>query len=77
MDSLMTNLSNKAKVLTHLKQGETITQKEAIELFLCYRLSPVIKCLRDEGYSIVTHMIKNSSGIGAHARYELNFKELL
>jgi len=59
------------QVLDHLKQGKTISQAEAIDLFGCYRLSAIIKRLRNEDYRILTHKVPNKSGIGVHARYEL------
>ena len=65
------NSTQLQQVLDHLKQGETISQAEAIDLFGCYRLSAVILKLRDAGYDIVTHRERNYSGIGSHARYEL------
>ena len=59
------------QVLSHLKQGRSITQIDAIRLFNCYRLSAIIQRLRCAGYDIVTHNERNKSGIGRHARYEL------
>ena len=59
------------QVLAHLKQGKTISQAEAIDLFNCYRQSAIIQRLRNAGYDIVTHNERNKSGIGRHARYEL------
>ena len=59
------------QVLAHLKQGKTISQAEAIDLFNCYRLSAIIQRLRNAGYDIVTHYEKNSQTTGRHARYEL------
>lgn len=59
------------KVLAHLKQGKTISQAEAIDLFNCYRLSAIIQRLRCAGYDIVTHNERNKSTSGTHARYEL------
>ena len=59
------------KVLAHLKQGKTISQAEAIDLFNCYRLSAIIQRLRYAGYDIVTHNERNKSTSGTHARYEL------
>jgi hypothetical protein len=52
------------QVLAHLKQGKTISQAEAIDLFNCYRLSAIIQRLRNAGYDIVTHNERNKSGIG-------------
>ena len=59
------------QVLTYLKQGKTISQAEAIDLFNCYRLSAIIQRLRNAGYDIVTHNEKNLNSKGTHARYEL------
>ena len=59
------------QVLDRLKQGQSITQVDAIRLFQCYRLSAIIKRLRNEGYEIVTYNERNNSGTGTHARYEL------
>ena len=59
------------QVLSHLKQGRSITQIDAIRLFNCYRLSAIIEKLRRQGCDIVTHNERNKSGIGRHARYEL------
>lgn len=59
------------QILEHLKQGKSITPIEALELYGCFRLSAVIKRLRNAGHDIVTHHERNSSGIGSHARYEL------
>lgn len=59
------------QVLSHLKQGRSITQIDAICLFNCYRLSAIIEKLRRQGCDIVTYNERNSSGTGTHARYEL------
>ena len=58
------------QVLNYLKNGKTISQAEAIDMFNCYRLSAIIQRLRNAGYDIVTHNERNNSGIGRHARYE-------
>lgn len=65
------NNTQVSQVLDRLKQGQSITQVEAIDHFKCYRLSAVIKRLRNLGYDIVTYNERNSSGTGTHARYEL------
>ena len=65
------NSTQLKQVLAYLKQGKTISQAEAIDLFKCYRLSAIIQRLRCAGYDIVTHYERNNSGIGRHARYEL------
>lgn len=58
------------QVLAHLKQGKTLSQAEAIDLFNCYRLSAIIKRLRNAGHHIVTHREPNNINGGSHARYE-------
>lgn len=58
------------QILTHLKQGRTISQAEAIQLFNCYCLSSVISRLRKAGHDIVTHYEPNLVNKGTHARYE-------
>ena len=64
------------QVLAHLKQGKTISQAEAIDLFNCYRLSAIIQRLRNAGYDIVTHRERNSKRTGTYARYEYRGVEL-
>ncbi|MEG2269083.1 MAG: helix-turn-helix domain-containing protein [Acinetobacter sp.] len=59
------------QVLAYLKQGKTISQAEAIDLFNCYRLSAIIQRLRNMGYPVVTHREPNRISTGTHARYEL------
>ena len=67
----MKNITHQTQVLSHLKQGKTLSQAEAIYHFDCYRLSAVIQRLRNAGYDIVTHNEPNLNGKGTHARYEL------
>ena len=59
------------QVLNYLKNGKTISQAEAIDMFNCYRLSAIIQRLRVAGHDIVTHNEPNLNGKGSHARYEL------
>lgn len=65
------NNTHLEQILEYLKQGKTITQAEAITYFNCYRLSSVIKRLRNVGHDIVTHHEPNQNCKGRHARYEL------
>lgn len=57
-------------ILTHLQMGKTLTQKDAIRLFGCYRLGARIMDLRQAGHNIITLWEKNH-GHGQHARYAL------
>ena len=63
--------THQSQVLSHLKQGKTISQAEAIYHFDCYRLSSVICRLRKAGYEIARHDEPNLNSKGTHARYEL------
>jgi hypothetical protein len=65
------NTTHQQQILAHLKQGSTLTQAEAIDLYKCYRLSSVINRLRSIGHDIVTHDEPNQGSKGIHARYEL------
>lgn len=51
--------THQQQVLEHLKNGNTLTQADAIHLFNYYRLSSVIQILRKAGNNIVTHKVKN------------------
>ena len=64
-------MNHQIQVLSHLKQGRTLSQAEAIKHFDCYRLSAVIERLRKQGYNIVTYKEANTKNKGTHARYEL------
>lgn len=59
------------KILSHLKQGKTITPMDAVKYYDIYRLSAVILRLRKAGHHIIRHDERNYSGKGTHARYEL------
>jgi hypothetical protein len=64
-------MTQKEKILLHLKRHGSITQKEAIGLFQCYRLSGRILELRQEGSNIESVMMPNSNNTGRHAVYYL------
>lgn len=67
--------SQNTKILKHLVDGHSITQREAIELFGTYRLASRVHNLREAGANIVTWMEDNESGKGQHARYYLEREE--
>lgn len=65
-------------VLYHLKQKGEITQKEAIALYGCYRLSARIYEFRKAGYIISTIMDEHTNRYGRkgqHARYVLAMEQ--
>lgn len=53
----MITMSQKSRILNHLKTGKAITQIEALNLFGCFRLASRIEELRSQGYDIKTVMI--------------------
>ena len=63
--------NHQTQVLAHLKNGKTLSQAEAIDMFNCYRLSAIIQRLRNMGYPVITHREPNKISTGTHARYEL------
>ena len=65
----MRKLSQKLKILRHLKKGYTLSPYEALKLFGSLRLGGRILEIRDEGYNIKTTMV-NGKG-NRFARYSL------
>ncbi len=60
-------MSNKEKILEHLKKYGSITQLEAINLYWDWRLSAVIYNLKKEGYNITAKTIKVKRADGTNA----------
>ena len=56
-------------ILNYLKENGTITQREAIDLFGCYRLSARIYNLRALGYAIVTNVRESINRWGKVSRF--------
>ena len=54
--------SQEKRVLAYLKDGYTITQLEALQMFGCMRLSDRIFTLRNKGYNIKTKMVVTNTG---------------
>ncbi len=48
------DISQRAAILAHLKQGKKISQLQALRLFGCMRLAAVIFRLREKGHEITT-----------------------
>ena len=57
----MSKISQKQKVLTFLKTGNTITPLDAFRWFNSLRLSDIIFRLKKEGHNIKTKIIKTES----------------
>lgn len=53
-------MSQNADILKHLKEGKTITQMQALNLFGCFRLASRIEQLRHRDIPIKTDMIKEN-----------------
>ena len=68
-------MSQNDSILKLLKEGKTITNRSAIELFDCYRLSARIKDLRCRGNNIETDMIygrdEETGKYKKYARYRM------
>lgn len=67
----MRTVSQKQQILNYLKQGNSLTQLEALNKFRCLRLAAVVNILRDNGYNIVTMMETNEQTGSRYARYVL------
>ena len=63
-------MSQKEKILKHLRSGAHITPLEAMGLFGVYRLAARIKDLRDDGHDIVTDIKSDGTG-RTYSRYRL------
>ena len=54
----MTQITQKERILNHLKKFGSITQLEAIKLYWDWRLSDKIYTLKKDGYKIKSEQIK-------------------
>lgn len=59
------------EVLKYLKQGNSITNKDAVMLFDAYRLGDIIHRLRNKGHNIDTRLVQNRHNHQKHAVYTL------
>ena len=55
-------MSQNARILSHLKEGKTLTPLEALDLFGCFRLSGRIQDLEAEGHKIESKLIELPNG---------------
>lgn len=67
-------VTQQAKVLEYLKEGNSITNWDAFRLFNATRLSDIIFNLRRKGYSVITMMEKTEEGT-LYARYVMESSE--
>jgi hypothetical protein len=69
----MKKITQKERVLNHLKEQKTITSWEAIKEYGCTRLADVIFRLKEE-YNIVKRMVSSKNRFGdsvSYAEYKL------
>ena len=66
-------MSATEQIERHLLSGNTLTGLQAIDLFKVYRLSSVIKRLRDKGLDIET--VKRSNGNKEYGEYRIAKKQ--
>ena len=64
--------SQKAKILSWLQSGYSITPMVALKKFNCFRLGARVKNLRDKGYEIITDMIEDKKTNKRYASYRLS-----
>ena len=65
-------MTKQQKVLEHLKSGHSLTPRDAIRLFNCYRLAAVIHKLKELGHNVVTVIEHNAT---SHwAKYSLPYE---
>ena len=62
-------MTKKQKIKEHLEMGNTITQREAIELFSAYRLAAVIHKLKKENMRIEKVEKTHINNDGQNIRY--------
>ena len=70
-------MSDKERVLQHLKEYRTITPMDAIQLYGCLRLSARIWELKHEGHDITTEIVYDKDRFGEpchYARYSYHGK---
>ena len=62
-------MSQRTKVLAHLKKHGRITPLQALNQYKCFRLADVIYRLRGQGWPITTRMVENKETGGQYAQY--------
>jgi len=55
-------MSQTKQILEYLKQGNSITALEALNVFQCMRLASRINDLKNSGYKIVSRMVEVKNG---------------
>lgn len=62
-------MTQNTMILEHLKKGKSITAKDAMMKFGCYRLASRISELKDMGHDIVTDWVSSKNRYGETVRY--------
>jgi len=62
-------LTQKQKVLRHLKEIGAITPVQAFFDYSIMRLAAIVFILKDEGYNIKTTILKSENKFGEQVRY--------
>ena len=66
-------MSQRDRILAHLKSGKPLTGLEALSRFNCYRLSARIGELRESGYRIERTWVQK--GDKRYAKYQLRERQ--
>ena len=62
-------MKQRTMILRHLRRGEAITPKSALEIYGIMRLAARIQELRDDGYVITTTMREGRTRYGTVSHY--------
>ncbi|RPD86300.1 hypothetical protein EGK75_09270 [Neisseria weixii] len=59
------------RILEYLQKGNSLTPLEALNMFGCMRLGARVYDLKNQGYAIVTEMVKDEKSGKTYASYRL------
>lgn len=62
-------MTDKERILSHLRLHKSITPMEALNEFGCYRLAARIADLRHDGHTIDTEIVSDKDRYGEPMRY--------
>ena len=65
------NDSQSKQILEYLQKGNSLTPLEALKMFDCMRLGARVYDLKNQGYNIVTEMVKDEKSGKKYASYRL------
>jgi len=69
-------MSQSTQILNHLKQGNSLTPMEALNLCNCWRLADVVYKLKNKGHNIQTTLIKKNGKTFAEYKLKREYTQL-